>query len=58
MFPAQVKEIALLEKPRGGAKVEDIQRILNKILQSVNVVVSLINMCRNSDKVVSPIFLF
>lgn len=46
-----VKEIALLEKPRGGAKVEDIQRILNKIFQSVNVVVSLINMCRNSDKV-------
>ncbi|KAH6772470.1 fanconi anemia group D2 protein [Perilla frutescens var. frutescens] len=46
-----VKEIALLGKPRGGAREEDIQRLLNKILQSVNVVVSLVNMCRVTDKV-------
>ncbi|KAI3445229.1 hypothetical protein Pfo_001894 [Paulownia fortunei] len=46
-----VKEIALLEKSRGGAKVENLQRLLNKILQSVNVAVSLINMCRDNDKV-------
>ncbi|KAL1536039.1 Fanconi anemia group D2 protein isoform X3 [Salvia divinorum] len=46
-----VKEISQLEKPRGCAKVEDIQRLLNKILQSVNVVVTLVNMCRNNDKV-------
>lgn len=47
----------MLKKPRGGAKVEDIQRLLNKMLQSVNVVVSLVYMCRNNDKVVSQIFL-
>lgn len=46
-----VKEISLMEKPRGGAKVETVWRLLNKILQSVNVVVFLINMCRNNDKV-------
>ncbi|GFP99763.1 fanconi anemia group d2 protein homolog [Phtheirospermum japonicum] len=46
-----VKEIALLEKPRGGAKEENLQRLLNKILQSVDVFVSLINVCRNNDKV-------
>ncbi|KAG6393159.1 hypothetical protein SASPL_147394 [Salvia splendens] len=48
-----VKEISQSEKSRGGAKVEDIQKLLNKILQSVNVVVTLVNMCRNNDKVVS-----
>ncbi|XP_047954928.1 Fanconi anemia group D2 protein isoform X3 [Salvia hispanica] len=46
-----VKEISQLEKSRGCAKVEDIQRLLNKISQSVNVVVTLVNMCRNNDKV-------
>ncbi|KAL3629924.1 hypothetical protein CASFOL_026236 [Castilleja foliolosa] len=46
-----VKEIALLEKSRGGAKEETLQKILNKILQSVDVFVSLVNVCRNSDKV-------
>ncbi|KAL8545696.1 hypothetical protein ACS0TY_005722 [Phlomoides rotata] len=46
-----VKEIALLEKQRGGAKVESIPRLLDKLLQSVSVVVSLVNMCRNNDKV-------
>ncbi|KAL3814707.1 hypothetical protein ACJIZ3_015975 [Penstemon smallii] len=45
------KEIAILEKQRGGAKVENIQRLLNKILQSVNVVVALINLCRTNNKV-------
>ncbi|KAL0364789.1 UNVERIFIED_CONTAM: hypothetical protein Sangu_0576500 [Sesamum angustifolium] len=47
-----VKEASLMEKPRGGAKVENVSRLLNKILQSVNVVVFLINMCRNNDKVI------
>ena len=36
--------------------MEDIQRLLNKISQSVNVVVTLVNMCRNNDKVVSKSF--
>ncbi|XP_051122489.1 uncharacterized protein LOC127245545 isoform X2 [Andrographis paniculata] len=46
-----VREIALVEKPRGGAKVENVQKLLNKLLQSVSVVVTLVNMCRNNDKV-------
>ncbi|KAK6140442.1 hypothetical protein DH2020_025826 [Rehmannia glutinosa] len=50
-YRVMVKEIALLEKPRGGAKVENLQRLLNKMLQSVDVFVSLISMCRNNDKV-------
>ncbi|KAL6563004.1 hypothetical protein OROHE_005591 [Orobanche hederae] len=50
-FNNLVKEIAFLEKPRGGAKVENLLRLLKKILQSVDVFVSLINVCRNNDKV-------
>ncbi|KAG8391040.1 hypothetical protein BUALT_Bualt01G0146600 [Buddleja alternifolia] len=46
-----VKEIAVLEKPRAGAKVENVERLLNKILQSVIVIASLINMCRTNEKV-------
>ncbi|KAL7120198.1 hypothetical protein ACP275_02G108500 [Erythranthe tilingii] len=46
-----VKEIAVLEKPRGGAEVESLKSLLNKMLQSVNVFVSLISVCRNNDKV-------
>ncbi|KAL8061718.1 hypothetical protein ABFX02_02G103500 [Erythranthe guttata] len=46
-----VKEIAVLEKRRGGAEVESLKSLLNKMLQSVNVFVSLISVCRNNDKV-------
>ncbi|KAG5626396.1 hypothetical protein H5410_011614 [Solanum commersonii] len=46
-----VKEISLLEKARGGGEVEDVKCLLKKLQQSVNVVVSLVNLCKTHDKV-------
>ncbi|KAH0733267.1 hypothetical protein KY289_004455 [Solanum tuberosum] len=48
---AEVKEISLLEKARGGGEVEDVKCLLKKLQQSVNVVVSLVNLCKTHDKV-------
>ncbi|GER32925.1 fanconi anemia group D2 protein homolog [Striga asiatica] len=45
------KEIASQEKPRGGLKPENVESFLERILQSVDVFVSLINVCRDNDKV-------
>ncbi|KAA8544885.1 hypothetical protein F0562_019717 [Nyssa sinensis] len=46
-----VKEVVISEKSRAGFQLEIVERILNKLRQSVNVVVSLVNMCRTNDKV-------
>lgn len=46
-----IKEAARLEKPSAGAKEENAGNLLNKLHQSVNVVVSLINICRTHHKV-------
>ncbi|XP_022863768.1 Fanconi anemia group D2 protein isoform X2 [Olea europaea var. sylvestris] len=46
-----VKEIAVLKKPRAEIEVENVERLLNKLQQSVNVVVSLVSMCRTNEKV-------
>ncbi|KAJ8573017.1 hypothetical protein K7X08_009528 [Anisodus acutangulus] len=51
MINRLVKEISLLEKARGGGEVEDVKCLLKKLHQSVNVVVSLVNMCKTHDKV-------
>ncbi|CAA0828633.1 Unknown protein [Striga hermonthica] len=45
------KEIASQEKPRGGLKAENVESFLERIVQSVDVFVSLINVCRDNDKV-------
>ncbi|KAH0721778.1 hypothetical protein KY290_006776 [Solanum tuberosum] len=51
MINRLVKEISLLEKARGGGEVEDVKCLLKKLQQSVNVVVSLVNLCKTHDKV-------
>nr|XP_016489377.1 PREDICTED: Fanconi anemia group D2 protein homolog isoform X1 [Nicotiana tabacum] len=51
MINRLVKEISLLEKARGGVEMEDVKCLLKKLQQSVNVVVSLVNMCKTHDKV-------
>ncbi|KAJ8529382.1 hypothetical protein K7X08_036217 [Anisodus acutangulus] len=51
MINRLVKKISLLEKSRGGGEVEDVKCLLKKLQQSVNVVVSLVNMCKTHDKV-------
>ncbi|KAH0768177.1 hypothetical protein KY285_004048 [Solanum tuberosum] len=53
MINRLVKEISLLEKARGGGEVEDVKCLLKKLQQSVNVVVSLVNLCKTHDKVVN-----
>ncbi|XP_010327602.2 uncharacterized protein [Solanum lycopersicum] len=50
MINRLIKEISLLEKARGG-EVEDVKCLLKKLQQSVNVVVSLVNLCKTHDKV-------
>ncbi|KAF8413568.1 hypothetical protein HHK36_001559 [Tetracentron sinense] len=46
-----VKEVVLLEKRRADIQLENVKRVLIKLRQSVNVVVSLVNMCKTQDKV-------
>lgn len=46
-----VKEIALFMKPRAAVQIEAVEKHLIKIQKSVNVVVSLVNLCRTHDKV-------
>ncbi|KAL5581637.1 hypothetical protein UlMin_014079 [Ulmus minor] len=46
-----VKSVSLLGKHRAGAQHETVEELLVKLQQSVNVVVSLASLCRNSDKV-------
>ncbi|CAK7340364.1 unnamed protein product [Dovyalis caffra] len=46
-----VKEVALFVKPRAAVQLEAVEKHLIKIQKSVNVVVSLVNMCRTHDKV-------
>ncbi|XP_059658888.1 uncharacterized protein LOC132305230 [Cornus florida] len=48
-----VKEVVLLEKSRAEFQLETVEKLLNKLKQSVNVVVSLVIMCRTHDKVVN-----
>ncbi|XP_071936752.1 uncharacterized protein [Coffea arabica] len=50
-YRVMTKEVAWLEKPRAAAKVENVEKLLDRLQQSVNVVVSLVNMCRTHDKV-------
>lgn len=40
-----------MEKPRAGVQVQTVEKLLIKLRQSVNVVVSLVNMCRTHHKV-------
>lgn len=49
----QIKEAARIGKPRPGAKEENAEKLLNKLQQSVNVAVALINMCRLHNKVIA-----
>ncbi|KAM3378397.1 Fanconi anemia group D2 protein [Capsicum galapagoense] len=51
MINRLVKEILLLEKARGGGEVEEVKCLLKKLQQSVNVAVSLVNLCKTHDKV-------
>ncbi|KAJ6332276.1 hypothetical protein OIU76_010629 [Salix suchowensis] len=46
-----VKEIALFMKPRAAVQIESVEKHLINIQKSVNVVVSLVNLCRTHDKV-------
>lgn len=47
-----MKEVILSVKPKAGFEVETIvERLLKKLVQCVNVVVSLINVCRTNPKV-------
>ncbi|KAF6167507.1 hypothetical protein GIB67_031708 [Kingdonia uniflora] len=46
-----VKEAALLQKSKAHAPVESVKTLLLKLNQSVNVVVSLVNMCKTREKV-------
>ncbi|GMY31923.1 Fanconi anemia group D2 protein homolog isoform X1 [Fagus crenata] len=46
-----VKEVILLEKPRAGVQLQNVEKLLIKLQHSVNVVVSLVNMCRTQHKV-------
>ncbi|XP_058097444.1 uncharacterized protein LOC131242659 isoform X2 [Magnolia sinica] len=46
-----IKEVGLLEKSRADVQPEAVKRVLIKLRQSVNVVVSLVNMCKTHDKV-------
>ncbi|KAJ9185042.1 hypothetical protein P3X46_004717 [Hevea brasiliensis] len=43
---------AILRKPRAGVQLENVEKHLAKIQMSVNVVVSLVSMCRTHDKVI------
>ncbi|CAH9068122.1 unnamed protein product [Cuscuta europaea] len=46
-----VKEVCQLEKSKAGANMEDVEHLLNRLLQSVNIVVLLVSMCKTHDKV-------
>ncbi|OVA07427.1 hypothetical protein BVC80_8713g9 [Macleaya cordata] len=46
-----VKETAVIEKCAADVRVETVKQFLIKLRQSVNVVVSLVNMCKTHDKV-------
>ncbi|XP_010247495.1 PREDICTED: Fanconi anemia group D2 protein [Nelumbo nucifera] len=46
-----VKEVVLLRKPRANVELETVKEVLIKLRQCVNVVVSLVNMCKTHDKV-------
>ncbi|XP_042478961.1 Fanconi anemia group D2 protein homolog isoform X2 [Macadamia integrifolia] len=46
-----VKEVVMLEKHRGDVQLETVKGLLMRLRQSVNVVVSLVNMCRTHEKV-------
>ncbi|XP_043702238.1 Fanconi anemia group D2 protein homolog isoform X2 [Telopea speciosissima] len=46
-----VKEVVLLEKHRADVQLETVKGLLMRLHQSVNVVVSLVNVCRTHDKV-------
>ncbi|XP_048434271.1 LOW QUALITY PROTEIN: Fanconi anemia group D2 protein homolog [Pyrus x bretschneideri] len=46
-----VKEAILLKKARASAQHNIIEKLLSKLQQSVNVVVSLVNLCKTHDKV-------
>ncbi|KAF9592536.1 hypothetical protein IFM89_015230 [Coptis chinensis] len=50
-YQVSVKEVTLLEKSRANIQVESVKGVLSKLHQSVNVVVSLVNMCKAHDKV-------
>lgn len=53
-----MKEVVHFDKPKAGGHHETVEKILIKLRQSVNVVVSLVNMCREHDKVDNfPVFL-
>ncbi|KAF9620306.1 hypothetical protein IFM89_011041 [Coptis chinensis] len=51
LVSVSVKEVTLLEKSRANIQVESVKGVLSKLHQSVNVVVSLVNMCKAHDKV-------
>nr|GMD01322.1 Fanconi anemia group D2 protein homolog isoform X2 [Ipomoea batatas] len=46
-----VKEVCQLEKSKARDNVENVDCLLNRLQQSVNVVVSLVSMCKTHDKV-------
>ncbi|KAJ4980681.1 hypothetical protein NE237_031518 [Protea cynaroides] len=46
-----VKEVVLLEKRKADVQHETVKGLLMRLHQSVNVVVSLVNMCRIHDKI-------
>ncbi|GMG98870.1 hypothetical protein Nepgr_000710 [Nepenthes gracilis] len=46
-----VKDIRFPEKPRAGIEPEIVEKFLIELQQCVNIVVSLVNMCRTYDKV-------
>lgn len=46
-----VTEVSLLENQRAEYQAETVEAVLNNLQKSVNVVVSLVNMCRSHDKI-------
>lgn len=46
-----VKEVVLLEKPAAGVQLQIVEKLLIKLQHCVNVVVSLVNMCKTHSKV-------
>ncbi|KAK6916860.1 Fanconi anemia protein FANCD2 [Dillenia turbinata] len=46
-----VEEVFMMDKLRTGVRVEDKETLLTRLKHSVNVIVSLVNLCRIHDKV-------
>lgn len=51
----QVKDVGRMAKGKADATSDKIEELLLKLLKSVNIVVSLVNVCRIQPKASSPL---